>query len=104
VWGGIWISGAVSPATTRYSALDMRLPGINGFETFQRIHDIDPKLPVIIMTAYPDRTLADWFSNPEDAIIARNWDDVMRIIGPDHGSGTRVAVLPNATMQYFAQS
>lgn len=32
--------------------LDMRLPGMNGFETFKAIHEIDPKLPVIIMTAY----------------------------------------------------
>ena len=32
--------------------LDMRLPGINGFETFQAIHNMEPKLPVIIMTAY----------------------------------------------------
>ncbi|MFH1984262.1 MAG: sigma-54 dependent transcriptional regulator [Pseudomonadota bacterium] len=32
--------------------LDMRLPGINGFETFKRIHELDPKLPVIIMTAF----------------------------------------------------
>lgn len=32
--------------------LDMRLPGMNGFETFQAIHQVEPKLPVIIMTAY----------------------------------------------------
>jgi two-component system, NtrC family, response regulator AtoC len=32
--------------------LDMRLPGMNGLETFRKIHDIEPKLPVIIMTAY----------------------------------------------------
>jgi DNA-binding NtrC family response regulator len=32
--------------------LDLRLPGINGLETFKRIHEIEPKLPVIIMTAY----------------------------------------------------
>ncbi len=32
--------------------LDMRLPGMNGFETFEAIHKIEPKLPVIIMTAY----------------------------------------------------
>ena len=30
----------------------MRLPGMNGFDTFQAIHEIEPKLPVIIMTAY----------------------------------------------------
>ncbi len=32
--------------------LDMRLPGMNGLETFRAIHGIDPRLPVIIMTAY----------------------------------------------------
>jgi nitrogen regulation protein NR(I) len=32
--------------------LDMRLPGMNGLETFHVIHKIEPKLPVIIMTAY----------------------------------------------------
>jgi nitrogen regulation protein NR(I) len=32
--------------------LDIRLPGMNGLETFQAIHTLDPKLPVIIMTAY----------------------------------------------------
>ena len=32
--------------------LDMRLPGMSGFETFKAIHDIEPKLPIIMMTAY----------------------------------------------------
>jgi len=32
--------------------LDMRLPGMDGFETFKTIHDSEPKLPVIMMTAY----------------------------------------------------
>ena len=32
--------------------LDMRLPGMNGLETFQAIRKIEPKLPVIIMTAF----------------------------------------------------
>ena len=32
--------------------LDLRLPGMNGLETFKAIHAIEPKLPVIIMTAY----------------------------------------------------
>jgi nitrogen regulation protein NR(I) len=32
--------------------LDVRLPGMNGLETFQAIHDMEPKLPVIIMTAF----------------------------------------------------
>lgn len=32
--------------------LDVRLPGINGLEAFRQIHQIEPKLPVIIMTAF----------------------------------------------------
>jgi nitrogen regulation protein NR(I) len=32
--------------------VDMRLPGMNGLETFQAIQGIEPKLPAIIMTAY----------------------------------------------------
>ena len=32
--------------------LDVRLPGMNGLETFQAVHDVEPKLPVIIMTAF----------------------------------------------------
>ena len=32
--------------------VDVRLPGINGLETFARIHGLEPKLPVIVMTAF----------------------------------------------------
>ncbi|MDY6881376.1 MAG: sigma-54 dependent transcriptional regulator [Desulfatiglans sp.] len=38
--------------------LDMRLPGMNGFETFQVIHEMEPRLPVIIMTAYGTTEIA----------------------------------------------
>ncbi len=38
--------------------LDVRLPGMNGLETFERIQEINPKLPVIIMTAYGTTDLA----------------------------------------------
>lgn len=32
--------------------MDVRLPGMDGLMTFQVIHEMQPKLPVIIMTAY----------------------------------------------------
>jgi len=32
--------------------VDVRLPGMNGLETFKAIKELEPKLPVIIMTAY----------------------------------------------------
>jgi len=32
--------------------MDVRMPGMSGLEAFQAMHEIEPKLPVIIMTAY----------------------------------------------------
>jgi DNA-binding NtrC family response regulator len=32
--------------------LDIKLPGINGIETFREMHVVEPKVPVIIMTAF----------------------------------------------------
>jgi nitrogen regulation protein NR(I) len=32
--------------------LDIRLPGMSGLDAFQALHAIDPKIPIIIMTAY----------------------------------------------------
>jgi hypothetical protein len=62
---------------------------------------IPPSVKVILMTAYPDRTLLDWFANPEAASIVRTWEEVNQLVRPHHGPGTRAAVLPSATMQYF---
>jgi nitrogen regulation protein NR(I) len=32
--------------------MDVRMPGLSGLEAFRAMHDIEPKLPVIIMTAF----------------------------------------------------
>ncbi len=38
--------------------LDLRLPGMNGLETFQAVHEVEPRLPVIIMTAFGTTEIA----------------------------------------------
>jgi len=62
---------------------------------------IPPSIDFIIMTPYPDKTLADWFANPEVVTFTENWDQTMEILKAKHGSGTKAAVLPSATMQYY---
>ena len=37
---------------------DLRLPGMSGIETFKHIHRMEPKLPVIIMTAFGTTDIA----------------------------------------------
>jgi nitrogen regulation protein NR(I) len=46
---GLKIVGSQTPDLV---IVDIRLPGMNGLETFKRIHEIESKLPVIMMTAY----------------------------------------------------
>lgn len=37
--------------------LDLRMPGMNGVETFRRIREVDSRVPVVIITGYPDSDL-----------------------------------------------
>lgn len=37
---------------------DVRMPGMDGFELFQRIHALDPELPVILLTGHGDVPMA----------------------------------------------
>jgi len=67
------------------------------------VGSIPPGIDLIVMTAYPDRTILDWFSNPDTATVVRNWDEVMEKIRPRLSAGSKVAVLPDATMQYYAR-
>jgi len=46
---GLKIAGATAPDTV---LLDMRMPGINGEEVLRKLHNLDPALPVIIITAH----------------------------------------------------
>jgi nitrogen regulation protein NR(I) len=47
--GGLELAKAKLPDLV---IIDVRLPGMDGLAAFQAIHEIEPKLPVIIMTAY----------------------------------------------------
>lgn len=47
--GGLEIVGIDPPDVV---VMDVRLPGMDGLETFTAMHEMDSKLPVIIMTAY----------------------------------------------------
>ncbi len=55
VWTAATGEAALSMVKDRLPDLvimDVRMPGMSGFETFQIMHRIEPRLPVIIMTAY----------------------------------------------------
>jgi CheY-like chemotaxis protein len=39
--------------------LDLKLPGMNGVQTLEGIRKLHPKVPVVIITAYPRDSLVD---------------------------------------------
>lgn len=43
---------AVRQQSPELVIMDIRMPGMNGLEAFQAMHTLEPKLPVIIMTAF----------------------------------------------------
>jgi hypothetical protein len=57
---------------------------------------------LIIQSPYGDKALADWFSNPEVVTFTRDWRETLALLRSDHGAGSRVGIVPSATMAYYA--
>jgi len=61
---------------------DIRMAGLNGLETLRRIRQLDPQLPVILMTAYGTTQTAieamklgayDYCSSPSMFLASSSW-------------------------------
>jgi nickel-dependent lactate racemase len=57
---------------------------------------------LIVMAPRMDKTFGDWFANPELITWTRDWNETLSLLGGEVKAGARVAVVPNATMQYYA--
>jgi len=57
---------------------DIRMPGMDGLELAGKIHDLDPQIPVLIMTAYAEMEVAI------NAIKRGAFDFIMKPINPDY--------------------
>jgi len=67
------------------------------------IGTIPPSVKLIVMAPKMDRTFGDWFSNPEAITWTKDWGQTLSLLRDTVKPGARVAVVPNATMQYYAQ-
>ncbi len=63
--------------------------------------ELPPHLKLIILAPYMDKTFADWIPNPEVITWTKTWEETMALLKKSFGPGTRVAVIPDATMQYY---
>ena len=57
----------------------------------------------ILFAPYIDLAGAAWLAPRESIIWAKTWPEVLELITETHGDSARVAVVPDATMQYFAE-
>jgi nickel-dependent lactate racemase len=66
------------------------------------VGSVPPSINLIIMAPHLDKNFGDWVANPEVITFTTDWDETMKLLGNSLKGGTRVSVLPNATMQYYA--
>ncbi|MCX6003725.1 MAG: lactate racemase domain-containing protein [Chloroflexi bacterium] len=64
-----------------------------------------PRVPpnvkcVIVYNEYPDLAGRGWFSNSEKFVFTDKWSEVLKILEADYPSSAKVAVFPNAEIQY----
>ncbi len=55
---------------------------------------------LIVYTEYPDLASRGWFGELDRVLYLHKWDDVLRVLQESHGADTKVAVYPNADIQY----
>ncbi len=63
---------------------------------------IPPSVNVIVQAPYLDKTFGDWLKNSEVITWTKNWKQTLEELNGTFGPGTRAAVVPNATMQYYS--
>lgn len=57
---------------------DIAMPGISGLELLEKVHDLDPGMPVILMTGFTD------FDMAVDAVKMRAFDFILKPFKPEH--------------------
>jgi len=65
------------------------------------IASIPDRVNLVIQAAHQDKTFADWYTNPEAVTWTSDWDETLELLQRTHGAGSRVAVVPSATMAYY---
>jgi nickel-dependent lactate racemase len=57
---------------------------------------------LIIFSEYPELSSKNYLEDMDRVVLTHDWNDVLKLLQERHGTGTRVAVYPNADIQYCA--
>jgi nickel-dependent lactate racemase len=56
---------------------------------------------VIVFSRYPEVSFRNFLEDADKFVLLQDWDDVLKLLKASHGPGTKVAVYPNADIQYY---
>jgi nickel-dependent lactate racemase len=59
---------------------------------------------VIVLNPLKDLTCVDWFGDAQSVTWAKDWGEVLEELRASYPDGAKVAVYPDATMQYLAST
>ena len=57
---------------------------------------------LIVFSEYPELASLDYLEDTGKVVMVHEWREVIRLLGESHGPGTKVAIYPNADIQYCA--
>ncbi|MHB8896395.1 MAG: lactate racemase domain-containing protein [Candidatus Geothermincolia bacterium] len=57
----------------------------------------------IVCSAHPDRTMCDLFTDIDSMSLTDDWASTLRLLEEGYPAEAKVAVIPDATMQYFRE-
>ena len=55
---------------------------------------------LIIFSEYPELSSKNYLEDTDRVVLVHKWDDVLKLLRENHGSGAQVAVYPNSDIQY----
>jgi nickel-dependent lactate racemase len=72
-----------------------------GGELYLRMNPPPNVNRVIVFSHYPEVSFKNFFKDMDKFVLLSDWEDVLKLLRERHGPGTKVAVYPNADIQYF---
>jgi len=73
-----------------------------GGKLWERPTALPPRVnKLVMMTPFMDRASLDWIAPVEEVVWVQTWKEVINHVKMDYPNGARVAIIPDATIQYF---
>lgn len=66
------------------------------------VASVPPSVDLVIQSPYLAKTSGDWFANPEAITWTTSWAETRALLEKKYPAGTRVGIVPSATMAYHA--